>query len=63
MTKEITQKKKETRKDYLLRVALAYLKKIKDSEYDEALSTKLEYDNARCDGDCLIDDIEMEIDE
>ena len=54
--------KKENRKLYLLKIALKYLKKIDDSEHGDALGIIIRYDNAECDGSCLIDDIEMELD-
>ncbi len=45
------QKKGESRKEYLLRVAIAYI--------DEELVHT--FDGAQCDGYCLIDDIKIEL--
>jgi hypothetical protein len=59
--REIKTKKGETRKDYLLRVSLAYLEEIENSAYRDALGTMLKFDEAECDGHCLIDDINLEI--
>ena len=59
--KEVIKKKDETRKDYLLRVALAYLETIDDSEFADALGLIVKFDDAECDGSCLIDDIKMEL--
>jgi hypothetical protein len=47
----IKQKKDESRKDYLLRVAIYYIDEERENIYDEA----------ECDGSCLIDDIKMEL--
>lgn len=47
----ITKKKGETRKEYLLRVAIYYIEEDKINVYDEA----------ECDGYCLIDDIRNEL--
>lgn len=46
------------RKEYLLKVALLYLKEIAASEESDALSNQVMYDGAMCDGECLINDIE-----
>ena len=53
----------DTRKEYLLKVALEYLKAIDDSQYADALGITLKYDNADCGGKCLIDDIAMVLDD
>jgi len=60
--KEIKQNKRETRKDYLFRVALEYLKKIDVGIYGDALRATIKYDEACCDGLCLIEDMSLEID-
>lgn len=46
----LTQKKDETRKDYLIRVAIHYI------EIHHA-SGEIFYDEAQCDGYCLIEDL------
>lgn len=48
---KIIQRKGESRKDYLLRVALWYID-------EEAVHV---FDEAECDGACLIDDIKAEL--
>jgi len=52
----------KTRKEYLLKVALEYLKAIDNSEHADALGIILKYDNADCDGQCLIEDIGLALD-
>ena len=51
-----TRKQKEARKDYLLRVAVALIR-----ENWEAAECTTEYDGTTCDGNCLADDIEAEL--
>lgn len=51
----------ENRKLYLLKIALKYLKKIKEGQFVDALGETIEYDEADCDGFCLIEDIELEL--
>ena len=48
----ITQNINETRKDYLMRVAIEL---IRNSNAENEI---IEYDEAECDGACLIDDME-----
>ena len=49
----------EKRKEYLLKKALIYLKRIENSEYSDALCLPIYYDKAESDGHCLMDDIEI----
>lgn len=49
---KIVKKAKESDKDYLLRVAIAYIDEEKVNIYD----------GAECDGYCLIDDIKIALD-
>jgi hypothetical protein len=53
-----TQKPNESRKDYLLRVTLAFLR-----DNWEAAECTTDYDGTTCDGACLADDIESAIEE
>lgn len=53
-----TQKLNESRKDYLLRVTVAFLR-----DNWEAAECTTHYDGTTCDGYCLADDIEAELDE
>jgi hypothetical protein len=57
MTPKVYQKKGETRRNYLARVMIAYLREC----YGTAEET-IFYDEAVCDGHCLADDIEAEFD-
>ena len=51
-----------TRKDVLLRAYYDMLKKAHDSHYVlDVLSTTVYYDEADCDGHCLMDDIASEL--
>ncbi|MCK6462858.1 MAG: hypothetical protein L6Q29_03525 [Candidatus Pacebacteria bacterium] len=59
--KKITRKKNEKRKDYLFRVALAYLKQIEQSEDCDVLGRTIVFDGAKCDGSCLIEDMQIEL--
>ena len=58
--KTIIQKNNETRKDYLFRVAIAYLE-VLDNDSDDSLSQLIIFDEAECDGSCLLDDMKNEI--
>ena len=49
----IEWKENESRKDYLFRVALAY---VKHYPY-----LTIEYDETTCDGECLVEDMEAEL--
>ena len=49
--KTIVKKQGENRRDYLLRVALAYIDEERTNVFDEA----------ECDGYCLIEDIRIEL--
>ena len=51
-----TPKPNESRKDYLLRVTVAFLR-----ENWEAAECATDYDGTTCDGSCLADDIEAEL--
>ena len=50
----ITQKPNETRIQYLMRVLYTYMY--------ENVSFEIEYDDCTCDGQCLVDDITIELD-
>ena len=50
---EITLQKNETRKNYLIRVAIAFL-----NDNSHACDTII-FDEAECDGFCLADDLEF----
>ncbi len=50
------------RKEILLRATYDMLKKIKDAPYVESpFEITVFYDDAECDGQCLMDDIEAEL--
>jgi len=49
----------ESRKDYLFRVALAYLQKM-EKEDEGSLALTIVYDGTDCDGACLIEDMNNE---
>jgi len=52
----------ENRKEILLKAAYDILKKCHDSEYVvEAMGETAFYDDAECDGNCLLDDIAIEL--
>jgi len=51
----------ENRKETLLKAAYELLKKIDDGHYSDALLATAFYDESECDGLCLIDDIEAEL--
>jgi hypothetical protein len=55
----LTQQEGETRKNFLLRLAMTY---IKDHTGYMGMDDMLFYDEAECDGYCLADDIEIEFD-
>lgn len=59
--KKIKLQKNETRKDYLLRVMLAFLETMDESPEVLGLETQVKYDNAVCDMSALIDDIKIEL--
>ena len=59
MKKLIIKREKETRKEYLFRVAIAYLEQL--DNYTEALSETIIYDDAECDGSCLVEDMKEEL--
>lgn len=53
---------KTDRKDILLRAAFDLLKRCNESHYVlEAGSTLIRYDDANCDGSCLMEDIAHEL--
>lgn len=54
---EVTQLKNETRKEYLLRVTIAYLREVPLMNEGVII-----FDDAECDGACLADDLESEFD-
>jgi len=54
--KTVIQKEGESRKDYLIRVAITYLRDI--PFMGEGVIT---FDDAECDGLCLADDLEAEL--
>ena len=54
---KVTQRVGESRKDYLVRVAITYLREI--PLMNEGV---LIFDEAECDGFCLADDLETEFD-
>lgn len=54
----IIQKPNESRKEYLLRVTVSFLR-----ENWEAAECTTDYDGTTCDGNCLADDIEAELSE
>jgi hypothetical protein len=58
---EIKARENEPRKDYLIRVAVAYLKEV---DHTGAFATHypdtIIYDEADCDGECLAEDLENE---
>jgi hypothetical protein len=58
---EVKQKGNEPRKDYLIRVAVAYLKEVDHTGhfYTDYPDT-IKYDEADCDGVCLANDLENE---
>ncbi len=61
--KAITVKlrKGESRKDYLIRVAVAYLKHVDHTgHFQTGYPDTINYDEADCDGACLADDLEAE---
>jgi hypothetical protein len=47
------------RKTILLKAALELLEKIDASNYGDILGTTVFYDDADCDGSCLIEDIKI----
>lgn len=55
-------KKKEYRKEILLRAAYDLLKRSEESYYvQETTSITVRYDDANCDGYCLMEDIAWEL--
>lgn len=67
LLREARQKRKEEsmkidRKKVLLKAAYDLLRKANDSHYvEQAISIKVRYDNAECDGYCLMEDIAEEL--
>lgn len=60
----VTVKKSTDRKTVLLKACLDMLTKANDSGYVlDVMSTTVHYDEADCDGHCLMDDIKMELEE
>lgn len=58
---EIKQRENEPRKDYLIRVVVAYLREVDyTGQFVTNLPDTITYDEADCDGGCLADDIEQE---
>lgn len=54
----------ENRKEELLRACLQLLKKQKESQFVlDLLSETIHYDDADCDGYCLMEDIKIELNE
>ena len=57
----VTPKPEEPRKDYLIRVAVAYLKKVDHTgHFQTHYPDTINYDEADCDGCCLAEDLENE---
>ncbi len=54
---KVVQRKEEDRKDYLIRVAITYLREV-PCMGDGVIN----FDEAKCDGYCLADDLEAEFD-
>jgi len=54
---KVTEREGESRKDYLVRVAITYLREISGMG-DEVII----FDEAECDGFCLANDLEHEFD-
>ena len=52
----------KTRKEVLLKASYDLLKKIDESNYGDIMMETVFYDEADCDGGCLIDDIASELD-
>ena len=58
---EIKQRENEPRKDYLIRVVVAYLKEVDHTgHFSTGYPDTIKYDEADCDGCCLANDIEDE---
>jgi len=58
---EIKLRENESRKDYLIRVAVAYLKEVDHTgQFQTNYPDTIKYDDADCDGHCLADDLENE---
>lgn len=55
---KIDQKKGETRKNYLIRIAIEYIR----AESGYSHNNSLFYDGCECDGYCLADDLQAEFD-
>jgi hypothetical protein len=56
------EKERYLRKDVLLKAAYDVLKKCDESRYVlNAMSTTVHYDDAQCDGTCLMNDIAVEL--
>jgi hypothetical protein len=53
---EYIQKQNESRKDFLIRIAIGYIRRSSD-----IVGFLMNYDNAECDGECLADDLEDEL--
>ena len=53
----------ENRAITLLKAAKEFLIKLHESEYSDGMALTVHYDDADCDGYCLIDDIECCLDE
>lgn len=45
----------------LLKATAEYLKNVRESTYSDALTVTTFYDEADCDGYCLLDDIQAEL--
>lgn len=55
---EVKQNQGESRKDYLIRVAVAYLLKVDHTgHFSTGYPDTIKYDDADCDGICLANDI------
>lgn len=60
---EVKQKEGEPRKDYLIRVVVAYLKEVDHTgHFNTGYPDAITYDEAECDGECLANDLEVEFD-
>lgn len=60
MSKEkVVKREDETRKDYLFRVAVKYLELLEG--YADAMSETIIFDEAECDGCCLLEDMKNEM--
>lgn len=57
--RKIIRNPNEKRKDYLFRVAIEYMEAI----HEDDIEIDIIYDEAVCGGNCLVEDMKMEIEE